>query len=510
MAYIRAHSTAMKRKGKTVKRYEVVWREPATDPTTGLPTGKMRARQESYPTREAAEARRDELNNAKHQIGGTSALADAKKAGELPFAHYAEGFIARQRSKVAAGKLKARTCERYDGTIRHHLLKRFGARAVGAITVTDCERFRADLLANRRPRTVRNVWQMLDRVLEYAYEHKAISAVPTDVIDRSAMHYAVGDDAGFAAHPLTAAQVAALAAKVGERYEVYGLLVLFMAYTGLRAAEVQGLEVRDLVLTTSNDGTVKGSVRVQRTKSRRKREWVIGTPKSKTSKRTVPLPPWLATAPCRLPAKCPPLRQRADRSPVAATAPRQPRRQAGPRLVGPAGPQRPTEQDRPPRLGSHRAPRQPASEHSRRRHPHTRHERCSAARPSAHGGSPVAYCRGPLYPGGEVAWAQQLRVDPDHLRRLHPRRRDREPAARTCYRRAKDERRATTPRAGRLAALPRNLTGCVGTRRGASADSDQMGWAANHSSSRSATASGCSSSIQCEPCRVSKRYSPLT
>jgi integrase len=34
---------------------------------------------------------------------------------------------------------------------------------------------------------------------------------------------------------------------------------------------------------------------VQRTKSRRKREWVTGTPKSKTSKRTVPLPPWLAT-----------------------------------------------------------------------------------------------------------------------------------------------------------------------------------------------------------------------
>lgn len=38
---------------------------------------------------------------------------------------------------------------------------------------------------------------MLDRVLKYAYEHKAIGAVPTDVIDRSAMHYAVGDDTGF-------------------------------------------------------------------------------------------------------------------------------------------------------------------------------------------------------------------------------------------------------------------------------------------------------------------------
>jgi integrase len=253
--------------------------------------GKQRSRQESYPTRELAEARRDELNNAKHNVGGTAALADAKKAGEQPFAHYAAGFVARQRSTVAAGKLKSRTCERYESTIEAHLLPVFGAKAISAITVTDCEQFRADLLATRRPRTVRNVWQMLDRVLESAYEHKAVGAVPTDVIDRSAAHYAVGDDTGFEPHPLTAPQVAALAAKVGERYPVYELLVLFMAYTGLRAAEVQGLEVRDVVLTTTSDGTTKGLVRVQRTKSRRRREWLTGTAKSKTSKRTVPLPP---------------------------------------------------------------------------------------------------------------------------------------------------------------------------------------------------------------------------
>jgi integrase len=294
MAYIRAHETTAKRKGKPVKRYEVVWREPAMD-ANGLPTGKTRARQESYPTRELAEARRDELNSAKHNVGGTAALADAKKAGQLPFAHYAAGFVARQRSKVAAGKLKSRTCERYEGTIATHLLPVFGAKAIGTVTVTDCEQFRAELLANRRPRTVRNVWQMLDRVLEYAYEHKAIGAVPTDVIDRAAVHYAVGDDTGFEPHPLSAPQVAALAAKAGERYEVYGLLVLFMAYTGLRAGEVQGLEVRDVILTTGPDGNERGSIRVQRTKSRRKREWVTGTPKSKTSKRTVPLPGWLAT-----------------------------------------------------------------------------------------------------------------------------------------------------------------------------------------------------------------------
>ena len=72
------------------------------------------------------------------------------------------------------------------------------------------------------------------------------------------MHYAVGDHAGFEPHPLTGPQVAALVGKVGERYPVYELLVLFMAYTGLRAAEVQGLEVRDLVLTTPTTAQLRG------------------------------------------------------------------------------------------------------------------------------------------------------------------------------------------------------------------------------------------------------------
>ncbi|ETZ98699.1 prophage integrase domain protein [Mycobacterium kansasii 662] len=54
-----------------------MWREPPAT-NNGPATGKTRARQESCPTREAAEARRDELNNAKHHLGGTAALADAK------------------------------------------------------------------------------------------------------------------------------------------------------------------------------------------------------------------------------------------------------------------------------------------------------------------------------------------------------------------------------------------------------------------------------------------------
>jgi integrase len=52
MAHIRSYDTQRKRKGKTVRVHRVIWREQATD-TNGLPIpGKMRARQESYPTKE--------------------------------------------------------------------------------------------------------------------------------------------------------------------------------------------------------------------------------------------------------------------------------------------------------------------------------------------------------------------------------------------------------------------------------------------------------------------------
>ena len=80
MAYIRAHETSQKRKGRAVKRYEVVWREPIRD-DYGLPVQvngktKMRSRQESFGAREDAEARRDELNLARHTNTGTYALAE--------------------------------------------------------------------------------------------------------------------------------------------------------------------------------------------------------------------------------------------------------------------------------------------------------------------------------------------------------------------------------------------------------------------------------------------------
>jgi len=252
MAYVRAHETKQKRNGKALKRYEVVWREPVRD-SFGLSTGKTRARQETHPTREAAEARRDELNAARHTTG-TTALAEQRKAGELPFGYYARGWLDAQALKVAQGKLKQRTVDEYDRLLRCYVLDELGGTAIAAISPAHCEALltalvrRASRQGDRKPLTpgtVKHVWDVLRRVLRYALHHGAVATNPTDRVDFSASR-ATGDHARFEHRPLTAEQVGRLTAAIaGEvpglpAYPAYALMVGFMAYTGLRAAEVSG------------------------------------------------------------------------------------------------------------------------------------------------------------------------------------------------------------------------------------------------------------------------------
>lgn len=82
-------------------------------------------------------------------------------------------------------------------------------------------------------------------------------------------------------------------AYVRQGNDVYALAVLFAAHTGVRAGELQGLQLQDVTLSDI-PGTV-GSIRVVRTATRKGRQWQYGTPKSDASAdRVVPLAPWLA------------------------------------------------------------------------------------------------------------------------------------------------------------------------------------------------------------------------
>ncbi|WP_428338788.1 tyrosine-type recombinase/integrase [Mycobacterium sp.] len=296
MAYVRAHETKQRRNGKRIKTYAVVWREPIRD-DFGLPIPlnpdqpsgpvRMRARRETYPTREAAEARRDELNAARHTTG-TSALAEQRKAGDLPFGCYARAWIDAQRVKVASGRVKADTVDGYESRLAVYVLPEFGAKAIASVTPAHCEQFLAALVARGlTPATLKHHWSVLRSVFVYAVRHKAIAANPIDAVDFSANG---AQRRNRRHHPLSAEQVAAVAASIGTRYPVYELLTLFAAYTGLRAEELAGLEIHDLVFAPGP----RCSVEVRQAKKRRGGEWVADSLKSAKSARTVPLPGWLA------------------------------------------------------------------------------------------------------------------------------------------------------------------------------------------------------------------------
>ena len=308
MAYIRAHETRQTARGKVVKRYEVVYR--AKIRKNGQATTRLR--QETYTTREAAEARRDELNSHRHQAHATDP-SEQRRRGARSLDEYAADWIAAQRIKVASGKLKARTLDEYAKLLDRYVSPELGHLPIAAITPAQLEQLIADLATGARrrgggdlhPKTVKHAWHVTRQVFAYALRHDALTFNPIDRVDFSG-HRATGDRERFAPRPLPAEQIAELSgALAGNRpgrdgkslpaYPVYALMVEFMAYTGLRASEVVGLEIRDLSFAPVPVGSpVKCMVRIERTKVRRGSEWLTGTPKSARSRRTVPLPGWLA------------------------------------------------------------------------------------------------------------------------------------------------------------------------------------------------------------------------
>jgi integrase len=308
MAYIRTHDTKQTSRGKVVKRYEVVYRAKVRERGQAA----TRLRQETYTTREAAEARRDELNSHRHHAHATDP-SEQRRRGARSLDDYATDWIAAQRIKVASGNLKERTLDEYGKLFYRYVSPGLGHLPIAAITPAQLEQLIADLATGARrrgggdlnPKTVKHAWHVTRQVFAYGMRHDALVSNPVDRVDFSG-NRATGDRERFAPHPLTAEQIAELsAALAGNRpgpdgkplpaYPVYALMVEFMAYTGLRASEVAGLEIRDLSFAPVPAGSpMKCMVRIERTKARRGGEWLTGTPKSARSRRTVPLPGWLA------------------------------------------------------------------------------------------------------------------------------------------------------------------------------------------------------------------------
>ncbi len=138
--------------------------------------------------------------------------------------------------RVNREALKPGTLAEYRRLLSCYVLDQFGSKAVASITPRRSEHFLSGLMQRGlAPTTPKHAWNALNRVMEYARTHGGISCNPAERVDFGGGH-AVGDHEKFEHHPLTVEQVGRVAAVVGERYPIYGLLTLFLAYSGLRSA----------------------------------------------------------------------------------------------------------------------------------------------------------------------------------------------------------------------------------------------------------------------------------
>jgi integrase len=149
------------------------------------------------------------------------------------------------------------------------------------------------IAAGKRPSTVRHAYFLVRMVLAQAVADGRLAANPADYVKLPSETSAQSGTPGVVDDPaqfLTAAQVSALVVATPWPYNVY---VHVAAWAGLRAAELCGLQVGDVEVPppslNPNARPKPGLLRVERTSRVVGKEQVYLAPKTKGSRRRVPL-----------------------------------------------------------------------------------------------------------------------------------------------------------------------------------------------------------------------------
>lgn len=133
----------------------------------------------------------------------------------------------------AQNDLSASTRERYAGILRTYVIPSWGRRQLGSISHAEVQAWLAAIAEQRAAGTVRKVHRVLSTILAYAVsDGRLVRNVAEGVSLPRVPHREM--------RILSHRQVHDLAAVCDD----HGLLVLFLAYTGARWAEMAGLRVR--------------------------------------------------------------------------------------------------------------------------------------------------------------------------------------------------------------------------------------------------------------------------
>ena len=170
--------------------------------------------------------------------------------------------------------LKPSTLERYAGILREHIVPRWGRTKLAEVTHSDVQAWVSSMVATSAPATVRKVHRVLSLVLATAVKDGRLVRNSADGVN---LPRVVAGEHRYLTHE----QTQALAADSGR----YRLVVLFLAYTGVRFGEMAALRVGRLDLRRRRAAIAEAVTEVNGTQ-------LWGTPKGH-ERREVPIPRFL-------------------------------------------------------------------------------------------------------------------------------------------------------------------------------------------------------------------------
>lgn len=183
-------------------------------------------------------------------------------AAKTTVREYAEFWEPKQIAREGSARI-------LDNALRIHILPALGDRPMSSLLRSDIQGFVKDLSDTLAPGTVRNVYDALFRMLDFAVDDKFLPSNPCSRITLPEMP-------SHEVEPLTIEQVTAIAEAVDHRHKA---LVWFLAGSGLRIGEALGLDVEHVDF-------LRRTVKVER---QLLQSGEFGMPKTAKSRRVVPV-----------------------------------------------------------------------------------------------------------------------------------------------------------------------------------------------------------------------------
>lgn len=180
---------------------------------------------------------------------------------------------------ISSAQIQERTRNDYRSTWRNQIAPRWGSQPLKAVAASGVQRWAAEMSATYSPSSINQAVTIFNQMMKWAVADERIAANPLQRA-RELRGKSLVPRAGVSAEKrfLTHAEVSELAKCAQDSW----LIILFMAYTGVRFGEVSALQIRDIDL-------LRNRVLVRRAVSDVNGKLLEVTPKSGLG-RDIPIP----------------------------------------------------------------------------------------------------------------------------------------------------------------------------------------------------------------------------